>query len=105
MKKKLLLALLFLMVFAADFFGLLVLWSKAMACADIGHGCRLGLIDRWAFEILGFPMSLIPDDLLLAQFFGADYLSLLLLSNAGFWGIGAVFAALLIHRFHARKQA
>jgi hypothetical protein len=73
-----------------------------MVCADIGHSCRLSATDHWLLAIVSFPVSSLPDDLLL-HVFGPGSLLPVLLLNATTWGIVAVLATLLVLRLKNRR--
>jgi hypothetical protein len=102
MTKKLALLLLFAIAFTSSFFGFLGIWSKAMVCADIGHSCRLSAINNWLFALVSFPVSSLPDDLLV-HVFGSDSLLPMFVFNATAWGIVAVVATLLVLRLKKRR--
>lgn len=68
-----------------------------MGCADFGHGCRLRALDDWLLTLVSFPVSVLPDDLLL-HVFGPDALLPTLLLNATSWGTAVVLVTLLVDR-------
>jgi hypothetical protein len=91
----------FVLAFAFNLLVFLEMWSKAMACADIGHSCRLSMVEHTLLSVFSFPVSFLPDELL-PHIFGSNALLPLLLSNATAWGICAVVATRLVLHF-ARK--
>lgn len=72
-----------------------------MTCADFGHGCRLSARDDWLLTLVSFPISVLPDDLLL-HVFGPGALLPTLLLNSISWGIAVVLLALLLDRFRKK---
>lgn len=101
MKRKFALPVIFVTVFASSFLGFLWLWSKAMACADFGHGCRLPAADNRLLTFVSLPISALPDELLL-HVFGPDTLLPMLLLNVTLWSIAVVITVLLMDRIRKK---
>lgn len=97
LRKKYVAPTVFLAASASNVIGLLVMWNKAMACADIGHTCRLARIDSLLITVLSYPVRSLPDDVL-RSIFGHAILPPLLI-NAAAWGVGAVMIMRLMLRF------
>lgn len=94
----------FVLAFAFNVLVFLEMWSKAMACADIGHSCRIGMVENTLLSVFSFPASFLPGELF-ARIFGSNVLLPLLLSNATVWGICAAVATQLVLRFARKMRA
>jgi hypothetical protein len=101
MKGKFALLVIFVIVFASSFLGFMWLWSKAMACADFGHGCRLTVVDDRFLTFVSLPVSALPDGLLL-HVFGPDTVLPMLLLNATLWSIAVLKAIMLVDRLRKK---
>ena len=101
MKRKFALSVIFVTVFASSFFGFLWLLSKAIACADFGHGCRLPVVEGWLLTFVRLPVSALPNELFF-HVFGPNPLLPMLLLNSTFWSIAMVITVLLVDRIRKK---